>query len=259
MEKSEEEKNWEDERNVEIVFPTLEDLDELKDFSYANLYQDEPLTYNLNIASNNSFFGKKFQKIFWDMTMISPIRSHMKVPSSLLAKDKTTGKIFAMRIGEIKRRTAETMMEISKEPDFRFMGNLPTLIPVPRTFVIAGNIQWIFDQLKYSRKTAFEAFENDESIYFSHNITVAREARGKGLGKELIRRAMRMAEKAGCGHTYTLATSIYSQRIFKNLGFKVLEERSFEEFKVDRRGRPLLWDPKEHKTIQVVVFDHSQI
>ena len=64
MKKGEEVKNWEDGRNVEIVFPTLEDLDELKEFSYKNSYQVELLTSDLNIASDNGFFGKSLKKYF---------------------------------------------------------------------------------------------------------------------------------------------------------------------------------------------------
>ena len=258
MDKSVEEQRWEDERNIVIVSPTLQDLEELNEFSKKNYYPDEPMTFGSKILERGSFFARQMEKLMFEEFMVKPIKSNLKVPSCLVARDKTSGKIVAMRIGDIKRRSPEVMREIEKEPNFRFLGNLPKFIPIPRELVIAGNLQWVMDQISYSRKEAFDRFENDEAIYFAVTITVGREARGKGIGKELISRTMRMAEKAGCGHTFVLATSVYSQGIFKNLGYDILCEKSYEEFKVDRKGRPLLVNMRQHKTVQTLAYDHTK-
>ena len=45
--------------------------------------------------------------------------------------------------------------------------------------------------------------------------------RGKGLGMELIKLSHKLAEKAGCTHTYIIATGKFSQRIFQKLGYHV--------------------------------------
>ena len=74
----------------------------------------------------------------------------------------------------------------------------------------------------------------------------------------LIKRGYEIAKKAGCGYTYILASSIYSQKIFHKLGnCKVLHEVEYEDYKYDKRGRPFLVDPREHKVIQVLAINHS--
>ena len=68
---------------------------------------------------------------------------------------------------------------------------------------------------------------------------------------------MKLAVKAGCGHTYILATSKYSQRFFKDLGFKIIGETKYDDCRKDPRGRPLLGDTREHTSMQTVIFDHT--
>ena len=48
------------------------------------------------------------------MTMVPPLKSHMEESSSLLAKDKTTGKILAMRIGKV---AVNTQTELNRMDD----------------------------------------------------------------------------------------------------------------------------------------------
>ena len=75
------------------------------------------------------------------------------------------------------------------------------------------------DSVKYGKSYAFQDLPQATKFYHGHSLTVARTARGMGLlGKELISRTMKMAQERGCSHVYILATSLYSQRIFQNLG-----------------------------------------
>ena len=87
-----------------------------------------------------------------------------------------------------------------------------------------------------------------------HSLSVKSEARGLGIGKELIRRTMALAKEKECSIVYILTTSIYSQAIFKSLGFRVLQEMAYDEFK-DYDGTPFFRDMREHKKAQVVAYD----
>ena len=84
----------------------------------------------------------------------------------------------------------------------------------------------IFDALPMGQAHVFNHEETKDSnaIYFGHNVCVARSTRGKGLGKELVKRSHKLAEKAGCSHTYILATGMFSQRIFSSLDYKLIFE-----------------------------------
>ena len=114
--------------------------------------------------------------------------------------------------------------------------------------------KWM-DVIKYGKKYAYEAVPNATKIYHGHSVTVAPKARGMGLGKELIRRSMDLAHKRGCSHVYILATSIYSQRIFRDFKFTILQEMPYEDF-LDRDGHSCFFqNMNEHKTAQVVLYE----
>ncbi|ETN75566.1 acetyltransferase, GNAT family [Necator americanus] len=65
----------------------------------------------------------------------------------------------------------------------------------------------------------------DSAKVFKMNIMcVLKEFNGRGIGKELTRRAIDMAKSEGCEWVATVATASASQAIFFQLGFKVLYE-----------------------------------
>lgn len=109
------------------------------------------------------------------------------------------------------------------------------------------------------------------------------------MGKELVKRSHKLAEKSGCSHTYILATGMFSQKIFQSLDYKLIYEvrkssnqfvaaldqvifgkscfgLTFSELSLqinyadhekDKRGRPLLHDHGQHVSIQTVLFKHQ--
>ncbi len=78
---------------------------------------------------------------------------------------------------------------------------------------------WHFmDDVKYGKAHCLNDVTDAVKVYVGTSVSVSREGRGKGLGKELIRRSMEMAKTDGCTHMYILATSIYSQAIFDKIG-----------------------------------------
>ena len=114
------------------------------------------------------------------------------------------------------------------------------------------------EHAKYGQDTAFEDVPNAKKFYNGLNLTVGSKARGLGLGKELIERTNAIAKEKGCSHVYIVATSKYSQAIFKKLNFQVLHETDYIGFK-GRNGEDLFKNMKDHKSSQIVLFDLSNL
>ena len=90
-------------------------------------------------------------------------------------------------------------------------------------------------------------------MYNSMCICFERQTRGKGLRKELISRSHKLAQIAGCSHAYVLSTGKYSQAIFQQLGYRLVQEVKYADYEVDSKGRPFFDDHGEHEVFQVVV------
>merc|ERR1712073_276131 len=137
---------------------------------------------------------------------------------------------------------------------------MPTWVPVPRKLRKWGALQEIFDALPMGQSHVFKHPDTKDSqaIYFGHNVCVGRSARGKGMGKELVKRSHKLAEKSGCSHTHIMATGIFSQKIFQSLDYKLIYEINYADHEKDKRGRPLLHDHGQHVSIQTVLFNHQK-
>ncbi len=74
------------------------------------------------------------------------------------------------------------------------------------------------DLLQYGKKICLKDVPEATKVYVGMSLSVSRDGRGKGLGKELIRRSMDWAKNNDCSHMYIYATGIYSQAIFDQIG-----------------------------------------
>ena len=70
-------------------------------------------------------------------------------------------------------------------------------------------------------------------------------------------RAVQLAVKAGCSHTYIFSTGRFSQRIFHNLGYSIMHEIKYADYEKDKRGRPFLDNHGDHTVLQVVALQHE--
>ena len=128
----------------------------------------------------------------------------------------------------------------------------------PKKFKIGIDCLEFMEYGKYGKDMAFADVPNATKFYNGLSLTVGSKARGLGLGKELIERTNAIAKEKGCSHVYIVATSKYSQAIFKNLNFEVLHETDYIGFK-GRNGEDLFKDMKDHKSSQIVLFDLSNL
>ena len=94
-------------------------------------------------------------------------------------------------------------------------------------------------------------------FYAGLSLTVSPLHRGLGLGKELIRKTLKIGQDMGCSHCYIIASSKYSQKIFRDMGFRILHQESYDQF-VDKDGQMYFKDTREHQVCQVLTYDLKQ-
>ena len=76
---------------------------------------------------------------------------------------------------------------------------------------------------------------------------MSNKARGLGLGKKLVQRSIDIAKENDCEYYFSLLTGIYSQKIYRDLGFRQMLELRFADHK-DKYGNLVVCDAREHKS-----------
>ncbi len=104
--------------------------------------------------------------------------------------------------------------------------------------------------LRYHPSLAMEDIDVS-NIFIGEVLGVSPKARGLGLGKEMMRLSMELARKHQCEAYFACVSGIYSQKIYHDLGFKVLREMIYAEV-IDHKGRVFLKDTREHTKAQIV-------
>jgi hypothetical protein len=67
---------------------------------------------------------------------------------------------------------------------------------------------------------------------------------------------MDIAREKGCGYMYLLATGIYSQKIFRDLRFDLINEVHYNTY-LDKNGQPIIDGTEEHLSAQVFAFNFN--
>ncbi len=142
-----------------------------------------------------------------------------------------------------------------RDPEMKWMASMPAWL-WPEKLRLLGMVMVKMDeQVNYGKPNSFKTLPEASKIYHGLSLTVSSKARGLGLGKEMIHRTMTMAKEMQCSHVYILATSIYSQAIFKSVGFEMNHEVAYADILDFDGTSPLFKDTREHKSLQVVSFD----
>ena len=108
------------------------------------------------------------------------------------------------------------------------------------------------EELEYSFKKAFEQCESNGKIYFGTAVCVKREIRVKGLGSKLVQKSIEYAKELGCSHMYVMATGIYSQKIFQNHNFNLINKKEYANYK-DNSGNVIIND-EIHNSVQILAL-----
>ena len=245
---------WKQEKNVKFSIASQNDIPELIDFIQNNFLKEEPTHRMIKTMKGNSLFDRYFRNIMVDSFIKNPIRNVEFSPACTVARSTIDNSILGCRMGEIVSREKGIDESI---PPIMWIKNLPSFFPVPKKLIDIINLVQLMKDLKYGKQNAFEDLTDTDRIYIATKVCVSDKARGLGLGTELVKRGYDIARINGCGYTYVLASSIYSQRIFHKLGqCRVLHELSYDDYKYDKKGRPFLLDPQEHNLLQVLAISH---
>ena len=246
---------WITEKKIKFSLASTDDIPELIPFIKENFLPDEPVLRNVKTLEGNGWIDEFFLKTILDLMVTKPVSNVEIAPASIVARSTLDNSIVGCRIGEIESRRNVKRVTL---PPILWIGSLPAFLPIPKKLIDMSNVIQHLIDLNYGKNEAFEELKDIDKIYFAANVCVSNKARGCGLGTELVKRGYEIAKNEGCGYTYILASSLYSQKIFHKLGnLQVLHEIKFEDYKYDKKGRPFLIDPREHEVIQVLAIRHS--
>ena len=97
------------------------------------------------------------------------------------------------------------------------------------------------------RCNVFDHYNVDELIYF-YGLVVHRDYRQRGIGEKLMRAAVFFVQNLGLGLFIIKGdgTSNFSQRLYEKVGFEMLAEVVYAEYKID--GNVVVSETGEHKT-----------
>ena len=107
-------------------------------------------------------------------------------------------------------------------------------------------INWYYDK-------GFEQCEgHNDKLYLCSFLATSRLARGRGIASQLLKKSIDHAKEQGCSHMYVMASGKYSQKIFRNHGFYIINEKTYESFR-DKDGKQVIMHDV-HTSAQVVAL-----
>ena len=249
---------WETEKHIRFTMASTKDIEELKLFFHQSYFPDEAVQRSIKTMQGSGWIDNCLRSRCERKFIIDPISKVTVTPASIIARStRGNNAILGCRIGAIWNRAD---CEETDVPYLLWVANLPTYLPITKKLIDMSNMAQLLLDLHYGKRQAFDELKAAKRMYFAASLCISDNARGMGLGTGLVRRGYDIAVKACCDYTYVLATSLYSQRIFHKLGnVTILNEVSYEDYKYDRKGRPFLGDPREHKVIQLLAIQHKPI
>ncbi|XP_055854493.1 arylalkylamine N-acetyltransferase 1-like [Episyrphus balteatus] len=101
-----------------------------------------------------------------------------------------------------------------------------------------------------SKFDLFEKFQVDR-IFHLRVLSVDSKYRGKGIGKELVKRSIAQAENCGFKVLKTDTTGAFSQKIMKSCGFETLYKVNYAEY-TDELGKPIFIMESPHTNFEIL-------
>ena len=99
--------------------------------------------------------------------------------------------MIGARIGTIISRKDK----LKVDPRLDWLAKLPKFLKIPHSLIFWANVGPLFEELRYGNQYAFMDLEDANTVYMCMILSVGEEARGKGLGTELIKRGYEVAKK----------------------------------------------------------------
>ena len=99
--------------------------------------------------------------------------------------------MVGVRTGKIISRTEK----VKKDPRFDWIAKLPKFLNLPHVLVYSASLGPVMNKTRYGHQYMFQDLEDANMIYLCMVLSVGVEARGKGLGTELIKRGYQTAKE----------------------------------------------------------------
>ena len=112
-------------------------------------------------------------------------------PACIIARSTETGNLVGFRVGKILSRKDR----VKKFPSLDWAAKLPKFLNLPHWMVFDGNLGPLLAKMRIGHEYMFVDLEDADMIYMCLFLCVGKEARGKGIGTELIRRGYDIAKK----------------------------------------------------------------
>ena len=104
----------------------------------------------------------------------------------------------------------------------------------------------LHNTLRYDPHLAMED-QGIRKIFMGEVLSVSGSQRGMKLGTIMTLQSMELARESECEGYFAALSGIYSQKIYKDLGFSWMKELVYSDFK-DENGDVILDDTREHKS-----------
>ena len=105
----------------------------------------------------------------------------------------------------------------------------------------------MINNIRYDPHLAMED-QGIKKIFIGDILSVASSQRGMKLGTVMMMQSMEIAKEKECEGYFAGLSGIYSQKIYKDLGFSWMKELVYADFK-DESGNIVLDDTKEHTSM----------
>ena len=138
-----------------------------------------------------------------------PVTKYKHAPGCIIAKSTLSGNIVGARMGKIVSRKDPIRNE-----RFDWMAKLPLCLPIPHALTFSSNLGPLFEKLRFGHEYMFQDLENANMIYKCLILSVGREARGKGLGTELMKRSYIIAKEVSSLLSLVSTISFVQEIIF---------------------------------------------
>eukprot|EP00116_Pleurobrachia_bachei_P008980 sb/3469242/ len=164
----------------------------------------------------------------WDQGFIAPIAGS---GYTVMAVDTETGEVVGCRLGDVNKPSYPLVVSLWKWLHSTIVSILFWLLAsVEDRQAVFTRLPLLFSVAGYDKTRFFERFSTDK-ILSDTFLVVHPDHRGNGLGETLVVESERLAKEKGCTHGISIGTGVYSQAIFKKLGYEVEREVRYDEIK----------------------------
>ena len=120
-----------------------------------------------------------------------PVTKFAHAPGCIIARSTVTGNLVGLRLGKIVARKDK----VQKDPRFDWMAKLPKFLNLPHMLVYFSNLGPAMEKLRFGHEYMFQDLEDANMIYLAILLSVGSEARGNGIGTELMKRGYQIAKE----------------------------------------------------------------